>query len=102
MTTNEKDYSYKEHYKEFLLLIVAHLMKKIEVDALIVGNFNYWEHREWTNAFNEFQISTFCYIEKATLGNRKKLHGENIYSDAQQSNSKNGDMCFWKPIKRVV
>ena len=81
MTTNENDYSFKEQYKEFLLLIVSLLMEKIQVDALIVGNFDYWEHQEWTNAFNEFQISTFCIYRESYSWKSKITWRKKLYSD---------------------
>ena len=71
----------KEDYFGFVNEIITNLLKKINIGGLIVGNFDYWEHQEWTKACLNFNIPTICLYRESYSWDAKILWRENLYKN---------------------
>lgn len=69
----ESDFIAKKNFENFLDKIAPLFQKKLNVESIIVGNFDYWENQEWTKAFNKINIKTYCiYRESYSWDSRIK------------------------------
>ena len=79
MSNDAKHLEAKEDYFVFVYKIINDLLKKFNISGLIVGNFDYWEHQEWTKACLRFKIPTICLYRESYSWDAKILWRENLY-----------------------
>jgi len=71
--------SSKKIYFDFLENILVKFCKILNIKFLIVGNFDYWEHQEWSRVLAKFEIPTVCIYRESYSWNSKILWRKNLY-----------------------
>ena len=78
----DMDYeSSKKVYFHFLESILLKFCKILNIKFLIVGNFDYWEHQEWSRVLAKFEIPTVCIYRESYSWDSKTLWRKNLYKD---------------------
>lgn len=77
-TDNE---SSKKIYFYFLENILVKFCKILNIKFLIVGNFDYWEHQEWSRVLAKFEIPTVCIYRESYSWDSKIEWRKNLYKD---------------------
>ncbi len=70
----------KNNYYDFTYKVIKNLSSKFNVGGLIVGNFDYWEHQEWSRASQKFKIPTFCLYRESYGWDAKIFWRTNLYN----------------------
>ena len=81
MTNEDGHNRAKKEYYNFLLDLISQLSSKFNIGGLIVGNFDYWEHQEWSKASHEFDIPTFCLYRESYSWDAKIFWRKNLYKN---------------------
>lgn len=79
--TSDRNQKLKLEYRLFLKKILPNIFQQLNIDGIIVGNMDYWEHQEWSWVGQEIGVPTIVLYRESVGWEERNKRLQKHYSN---------------------